>query len=142
MPSTHSVVLPLVAGVAAVALTLRRYVATLLFELQVDVTPRIVTSYALGARFAAFVVVYALLLGVAYWAGARREDASGDAVLVGATFAVAAVSALVATVVVLAVVGAGTRGPVFAAVTAVGSSAAVGVQLAVVAFAGVAAGRR
>lgn len=142
MPSTETVVPPVVAGVVAVALTVQRYLTALLVELQVDVSARALTRLTLGGRFVAFVLVYALLFGVAYWAGTRRSDTDSDAVLAGATFAVAAVCALVATAAVVGTLGFEARGPVFAAVTVLATSTATGVELAVVAFAGVAVGRR
>lgn len=138
----HTAAPPLVAAVVGVALTVRRYATALLLEFSADVTPRALTEYALGTRVVAFLLVYGLLFGVAYWTGTRREDASSDTTVAAGTFAVAALSALVSTGAILGVVGTGTRGPLLAAVTAVGSSAAVGVELAVVVFAGVAAARR
>ncbi|WP_336034388.1 hypothetical protein [Halobacterium yunchengense] len=143
MPSRPgSLVVPLVAGAVAVPFALRRHVTVLLLELGVDVSARDVTQYVLGSRFAAFVLVYALLLGTAYWAGSRAADAHDRGVVAAATFAVATAAALVANVAVLTVLGSGSRGLVFAAATTVGTSAAAGVELAVVAFAGLAAGER
>jgi len=134
---------PLAAAVAAVALTVQRFLVPLLLEFDVGLSPPANTQYALAARFASFLLVYGVLLGVAYWAGGR--DGAGDGrhlVVAAGTFVVAAGAALLASVVVLQMLGWRTRGMFVAFAGTVGRSASVGVQLGVVAFAGLAAGSR
>lgn len=134
---------PLAAAVAAVALTVQRVFVALLLELDVGLSAPASTRYALALRFASFLLVYGVLLGVAYWAGAREADSDTSYPLVAAvTFVVAAAVALLTSVAVVQVLGWGTRGVFVALATTVGQSASTGVQLGVVAFAGLAAGRR
>ncbi|CQH50917.1 uncharacterized protein HHUB_1675 [Halobacterium hubeiense] len=141
MPSTRTFVTVAVAAVVAVAVTLRRYVTLLVVELPIDVTPQLLTRATLGGRFAAFVLVYGLLFGVAYWAGTHASERD-DATLAAATFAAAATTALAVSVGVVAFTGGSTQSIVFDVAAVVATSVATGVKLAVVAFAGVAAGGR
>lgn len=129
---------PLVAGVAAIALTIQRYLTTLLLELSVDLSASSLTRYTLGAQFTTFLLVYGLLFSVSYWAGTTGERAWSDAALAVVAFSVAAVSALVTTAAVALFVDAELGGLVFAASVVTGTSVATGVKVAVVVFAGVA----
>ncbi|EMA65974.1 hypothetical protein C461_12403 [Halorubrum aidingense JCM 13560] len=137
---------PAVAAVAAAAISLTRRVPTVVLESSVGVpSPRALTLYTLGGRAVAFVLVYGLLLGAAYRVGRRGDGVGrrGDGVDVGATAlaagVVAAVVSLVGTAAILLWVEP-QQGAV-TAVSAVGSAVGVGVQLGVVAFAGLALGR-
>lgn len=140
---TAAIVPPLVAALAAVSLTLQRFVVPLLIEFDVDVSAPAGTHYTLAARFASFLFVYGVLLGAAYWAGRRdADDDHSSLVVAGATAAVAAAAALVASVAVLQVLGWGNQTLFVALAATAGQSASTGVQLGVVAFAGLAAGSR
>ena len=132
----------LVAVVAAVATTLQRFFVPLLLEFDIDVSTPATTQYALAARLVAFLLVYGALLGVAYWAGRRADDEPRLSVVAAAAFAVGATVALVTAVAVYLTLGLGHRDLFTAAAALVGQSAGTGVELGVVAFAGLAAGSR
>ena len=119
------------------------FLVPLLLELDVALAPPANTRYALAARFASFLLVYGVLLGVAYWAGTRDgADDGRHSVVAAVTFVVAAGAALLGSVAVLQVLGWGSQGLFVAFAGTVGRSASVGVQLGVVTFAGLAAGSR
>ncbi|SMO56977.1 hypothetical protein [Halorubrum cibi] len=128
------------AAVAAGTTSVTRRIAPILLESPIDLPATSVLSlYVAGGRFVSFALAYGLLLGVAYRVG-RTGDGSPDGGSVAlATGLVAAVAYLVATAGTLLWLGP-QQGAV-TAVLAVGSSVGVGVQLAVVAFAGVALGQ-
>ncbi|MUW14512.1 hypothetical protein GJ633_07370 [Halorubrum sp. CBA1125] len=131
---------PAVAAVAAAAISVARRIAPLILESSIDIPgPGALSLYALGGRAVSFVLVYGLLLGVAYRVGRR----GGDALDVGATtLATGAVGGLVYLVGSGAVLlWTGPNQDVIVALGALGSAVGVGVQLAVVAFAGLALGR-
>jgi len=92
-----------------------------------------------GGRFAAFLLVYGLVLGLAYRVGPGVDDrlalASGAAAALGHLAGAAVVRRA-------ADAGFGAGGPLVEAVVALGFSAGAGVELAVVAVAGGALGRR
>lgn len=138
---TRALLPAIVTAFAAGTTALTRRLAPILLESSVDIPPtNLLSLYIAGGRFVSFALVYGLLLGVAYRIGRTRDDPRGDGTVVLATGVVATVAYLVVT--------AGTLlwlDPQQGAITAVrtvGSSVGVGVQLAVVAFAGLALGRR
>lgn len=136
------VVLPLVAGFVAIAISVSRRLTVILLESSMEVPPpRTLSLYTLGGRFASFVLVYGLVLGLAYWVGRRRDGSSDDGTLALSTGVVAALAHLVGAGAILASLEPG-QDLAIAALATVGSSVAVGTQLAVVAFAGVALARR
>jgi len=132
---------PLVAAVAAAATTVQRFVVPLLLEFDVDAAGPTYTRYALGARFLSFLLVYGALLGVAYLVGSQTEDRPRLPLLSAATFAVATAVALVTTAAILLTIQSQPSGLLQLAGGTLGQSLSTGVQLAVVAFAGAAAGR-
>ncbi|WP_225332777.1 hypothetical protein [Halomicrobium urmianum] len=131
-----------VAGLVALATSVTRRVSPLVLEIAPDAaSPQVLTQATLGGRFAAFALTYGVLFGVAYRAGKHSGDPDGDvraAAVAGATAATAFVAGSAAAVFAL---GARQNPLVGVAVTA-GSGVAVGVRLAVVAFAGLALARR
>jgi len=131
---------PLVAAAAAAAATLQRFVVPLFLEFDVSVPAPATTRYALAARFAAFLLVYGALLGVAYWAGGRADGDTRPAAVAAAAFAVGTAVALATTGAVLLTLGPGNQGWLVRAATVVGQSAGTGVELGVVTFAGLVAG--
>ena len=134
-----SPVLPAVTAVVAAAVALTRRIPTLVLESPIGIPgPGALTRYTLGGHFVGFVLVYGLLLGVAY-----RVGRGGDALDVGATtLATGVVGAVVYLVVSGAVLlWAGPEQGLLVAVGAVGSAAGVGVELAVVGVGGLALGR-
>ena len=126
-----------VAAVVAVAVAVTRRIPPLLVGTSIP-TPAAerIALYVLAGRFVSFVLIYGLLFGVAVAVGSRRESTDGDGATVLATGVVAAVAYLGASAALLLVLGPGQV--LVNAVGGVGSSAGVGVQLAVVAFAGLA----
>ena len=131
---------PAVAAVVAVAVSLTRRITTIALESSIDIPdPGTLSLYAFGGRAVGFLLVYGLLLGVAYQVGRRR----GDALDIGATTlaagVVGGVAFLVGTGAVL--LWAGPQQGVIVAVGTVGAAAGAGVELAVVSFAGLALGR-
>lgn len=131
---------PAVAAAVAAAIGVTRRIPPILIESSLEIpSPRALSLYVAGGRFVSFALVYGVLLGVAYLVGRGRADARGDGALVYATGGVAAVAYLLVTAGVLLLLGP-ERG-VLTAVRVIGSSVGVGVQLAVVTFAGLALGR-
>ncbi|WP_123623840.1 hypothetical protein [Halorubrum sp. CSM-61] len=131
---------PAVAAVVAAAISVTRRVPTVVMESSIGVPgPRALSLYTLGGRFAAFVLVYGLLLGVAYRAGRHGGDAVDARATTLATGAIGGLAYLVGTTAVL--LWAGPSHEAISAVGALGAAVAVGVQFAVVAFAGLALGR-
>ena len=135
-----SLIPPAVAALVAVALSLARRITTIALESSMNIPdPGTLSLYAFGGRAVGFLLVYGLLLGVAYRVG-RRD---GDALDIGATTLTAGVAAGVAYLVGTGAVllWAGPDQNVFVAVGTVGGAVGAGVELAVVAFAGLALGR-
>ncbi|EMA67906.1 hypothetical protein [Halorubrum kocurii] len=131
---------PAVAAVVAATVALTRRIATLVLESPIGIPgPGALTRYTLGGRFVAFALVYGLLLGVAY----RVGRGGGDALDVGATTLATGVVGAVGYVVVTGAVllWAGPEQGWVVAVGTLGSAVGVGVELVVVAFAGLALGR-
>jgi hypothetical protein len=130
---------PVVAAVVALAVSGIRRLAPILLRSPVSLpSAETLSVYVVSARFTAFVLVYGLLFGVALAAGIRDADASATATAL-ATGASAAIAFLLGSGAVLWYLGP-DRGPIATAVFAVGASLGVGVQFAVVAYAGVALG--
>ncbi|WP_186310983.1 hypothetical protein [Halorubrum depositum] len=128
---------PAVAAVAAAAVAVTRRLPPLLVGSSIPTpSPESVALYALGGRFVSFLLIYGLLFGVAVAVGARRESTDRDAAIVLATGVLAAVAYLVASAAVLLVLDPSRV--LTNAVAGLGSSAGVGVHLAVVTFAGLA----
>jgi len=127
---------PVVAAVVAVVVAVSRRIPPLLVGTSLP-TPEVerIALYTLVGRFAAFVLIYGLLFGVAVAVG-REGSPDGDGATVLATGLVGAVAYLVASAALLSVLEPG-QVPVNV-VAALGSSAGVGIRLAVVAFAGLA----
>ncbi|WP_226022371.1 hypothetical protein [Halomicrobium salinisoli] len=131
-----------VAGLVALATSVARRVPPLVLEFAPDAaSPQVVSLSTLGGRFVAFALAYGLLFGVAYRAGRRSGDPNGDVRAAAVAGAVAAFAFVVGSAAVLFALDA-RQDPLVGVATTVGSGAAVGVQLAVVAFAGIALGRR
>lgn len=128
---------PAVAAVVAVAIAVLRRLPPLLVRSSIP-TPGAerVALYAIGGRFVSFALVYGLLFGVAVAVGRHGASTDGDGATALATGLVAAVASLVASAALLLVLDPGQ--PLVNAVAGVGSSVGVGVQLAVVVFAGLA----
>ena len=132
---------PVVAAVVALAVSGIRRLAPLLLESSVPLpSPASLSAYVAGSRFGAFLLVYGLLFGVALFVGRRSEDVSATATAL-ATGASATVAFLVGSIAVLWYLGP-DRSPVVTAVFALGASLGVGIQFAVVAYAGVSLGER
>ncbi|SFH79447.1 hypothetical protein SAMN04488066_1363 [Halorubrum aquaticum] len=129
-----------VAAVAAGTTSVTRRIAPILLESSIDLPSTSALSlYIAGGRFVSFALVYGLLLGVAYGIGRAGNGSRGDGSIALATGVIAAVTYLVVTAGTLHWLG--PQQGAITAVMAVGSSVGVGVQLAVVAFAGLALGR-
>ena len=131
---------PAVAAVVAVAVSLTRRITTILLESSISMPEAETLSlYIFGGRAVGFVLVYGLLLGVAYRVG--RRDA--DAIDLGATTLAAGVAGGIAYLLGTGAVllWAGPAQNVIVAVGTVGGAAGAGVELAVVSFAGLALGR-
>ncbi|MGQ3329825.1 hypothetical protein [Halorubrum sp. FL23] len=131
---------PAVAAVVAVAVGVVRRIPPIVVESPIEIPgPGALSLYTLGGRAAAFVLVYGLLLGVAYRVGRRDGDAIDAGATTLATAAIGGIAYLVASGAVVLWLGPNQRW--IAAVGTLGSAAAVGVELAIVAFAGLALGR-
>ncbi|WP_128904012.1 hypothetical protein [Halorubrum amylolyticum] len=131
---------PAVAAVVAVAISVTRRIPPIILESSIGLSgPGAISLYTLGGRFVAFALVYGLLLGVAYRVGRRGDDALDVGGTTLATGAVGGIAYLVGTGAVLLWIGPDQG--VIVALGALGSAVAVGVELAVVAFAGLALGR-
>ncbi|MDZ5811101.1 hypothetical protein U4E84_07050 [Halorubrum sp. AD140] len=136
-----SAVPPAAAAVAAAAIAVSRRLPPLVLESGVSLpSPETISLYALGGRFVSFVLVYGLLFALAVAAGERRDPADGPGATVLATGLAAGVVYLVATAATLLVLD--PRQGLVTVLGGVGSGVGVGVQLAVVAFAGIALGER
>lgn len=135
-------VLPFIAGPVALVSSVTRVLVPILLTLPIEAPPSETLSlYIAGSRFSVFVLVYGLLFGLAYWAGSRY-DTTIDGPVTLATGVVAAISYFVGSLVVFQFIGPGEHGWLLTIVQITGSSVGVGVQLAVVAFAGIAAANR
>ncbi|OYR45894.1 hypothetical protein [Halorubrum sp. Eb13] len=128
---------PAVAAVAAVATAVTRRLPPLLVGSSIpSPSAERIALYTLGGRFVSFLLIYGLLLGVAVAVGSRRASTDGDGATALATGVVAAVAYLVASAALLVVLD--PNRVLTNAVAGVGSAVGVGVQLAVVVFAGLA----
>lgn len=87
MSTNHRLLPPLVAGVVAVVVGVTRHLpAVLNRHLTAVPTPRELTGYLLAGRALAFLLVFGLLFGTAYWAGRRvdvRDEYASTSVLAG-----------------------------------------------------------
>ena len=132
---------PAVAAVAAVATAVTRRLPPLLVGSSIpSPSPERIALYTLAGRFASFLLIYGLLLGVAVAVGSHRTSTDGDGATALATGVVAAVAYLGASAALLVVLDPSRV--LTNAVAGVGSAVGVGVQLAVVAFAGLALAER
>ncbi|QAU12104.1 hypothetical protein EKH57_04740 [Halorubrum sp. BOL3-1] len=130
---------PVVAAVVALAVSGIRRLSALLLESSVSLRPaERLTTYVMSGRFAGFLLIYGLLFGVAFAAGRRDSDVSATSTAL-ATGASATVAFLVGSAAVLSYLSA-DRSVVVTVVFALGAALGVGVQLTVVAYAGVALG--
>ncbi|MGM0448105.1 MAG: hypothetical protein ACQERM_07630 [Methanobacteriota archaeon] len=132
---------PVVAAVVALAVSGIRRLSPLLLESPVSLpSAEALSTYLVSGRFTAFLLIYGLLFGVALLAGLRDADASATSTAL-ATGASATVAFLAGSIAGLWYLGP-DRGPIVAAVFALGASLGVGVQFAVVAYAEVSLGER
>lgn len=132
---------PIVAAIVALAVSGIRRLSPILLESSVSLpSAEALSTYLVSAQFAAFLLVYGLLFGVALLAGLGNADVSA-ALTALATGASATVSFLLGLAAVLWYLSP-DRGPVVTAVFALGASFGVGIQFAVVAYAGVTLGER
>jgi len=132
--------LPAVAAVVALASSVLRRLPPLLVSSSIGPSsPQAIAWYAAGGRLLLFLLAYGLLFGVAFGVGRRRADTQGDSRLALASGLAAAVAALVGTGVVLSVLD--PRQGIVVFVQGFGSALSVGVQFAVIAFAGLASAR-
>ena len=132
---------PIVAAVVALAVSGIRRLSPILLESPVSLpSAESLSTYLASAQLAAFLLVYGLLFGAALLAGLRDADVSATSTAL-ATGASATGSFLLGSAAVLWYLGP-DRGPVVTAVFALGASLGVGIQFAVVAYAGVALGER
>ncbi|OVE85020.1 hypothetical protein [Natronolimnobius baerhuensis] len=100
-----------------------------------------ITQVTLGGRFVTFVFVYGVLFGFAYVVGTRFEDVDIEP-LVLLTGAVAALASLVGTVFLDWWADVDYTNLWHVTLSIVGGSVGTGIQLAVVAFAGIALAQR
>lgn len=134
---------PIVAGFVALVMSVNRRLSALLLELSTSyLSPETFTRVTLAGRFLVFVLVYALLFGLAYWVGNRTDDSRLGERTAVATGVLGTIGYLAGTGIVLQWLDFERRTLAFAAAVEVGSGIAVGIQLAVVTFAGVALARR
>jgi hypothetical protein len=132
---------PVVAAVVALAVSGIRRLAPILLQSPLSLpSAETLSTYVVSARFAAFLLVYGLLFGSALLVGLRDADASATSTAL-ATGASATAAFLLGSAAVRWYLGP-ERGPVATAVVALGASLGVGIQFAVVAYAGVALGER
>lgn len=130
---------PIVAAVVALVVSGIRRLSPIILQSSLTLPPaERLSVYLLSARFAAFVLIYGLLFGVALAAGLRDADVSATSTAL-ATGASATVAFLLGSAAVLSYLGP-DRGAIATAVFALGASLGVGIQFAVVAYAGVALG--
>ena len=129
---------PATAAVVALAVSLTRRVTTIAVGTAIGVPgPGALTLYRFGGRAVGFVLVYGLLLGVAYRVG-RRGDPLDIGPTTLATGLVGGVAFLFGTAAILAWTGSRN---VIVAVGTVGAAVGAGIELAVVALAGLSLGR-
>ncbi|AEH38156.1 hypothetical protein [Halopiger xanaduensis] len=132
---------PIVAGVVGAIVSVTRRLAALLLELSsTGPSTEVITRTTLGGRALVFALTYGALFGLAYRAG-TRTDPRADGRLTVVTGVVAAIGYLVGSAIVFRVLST-RRHPALAGLLELGSGVAVGVQLAVVTFAGLALARR
>ncbi|ELZ36399.1 hypothetical protein C465_03900 [Halorubrum distributum JCM 9100] len=132
---------PIVAAIVALAVSGIRRLSPILLESPVSLpSAEALSTYLVSAQFTAFLLVYGLLFGAALLAGLGDADVSATLTAL-ATGASATASFLLGSAVVLWYLGP-DRGPVATAVFALGASLGVGIQFAVVAYAGVSLGER
>ena len=130
---------PIVAGVVALAVSGIRRLTPILLQSSVSLPAgERLRVYLMSAQFAGFVLVYGLLFGVALASGVRDADVSAASTAL-ATAASATVAFLVGSAAVFSYLGP-EQSLVVTAVLALGASLGVGIQFAVVAYAGVALG--
>ncbi|GAA0535776.1 hypothetical protein ABNG02_13460 [Halorubrum ejinorense] len=130
---------PIVAAVVALAVSGIRRFSALLLQSPVSLPPsERFTMYLMSAQFVAFVLIYGLVFGVALGSGLRDADVSPTSTAL-ATGASATVAFLVGSAAVLWYL-APSSGAVLTAVFSLGASLGVGIQFAVVAYAGVSIG--
>lgn len=130
---------PVVAAVVALAVSGIRRLSPIILQSPVSLpSAETLSMYLVSAQFTGFVLVYGLLFGVALASGVRDADVSATSTAL-ATGASATVAFLIGSAAVLSYLGP-DRGPVVTAVFALGASLGVGIQFAVVAYAGVALG--
>ncbi|ELZ52543.1 MULTISPECIES: hypothetical protein [Halorubrum] len=130
---------PVVAAVVALAVSGIRRLAPILLESSVSIRPaERLTTYVMGGRFAAFVLIYGLLFGVALAVGTRDPGVSAASTAL-ATGASATVAFLVGSAAVLSYITP-DQSVIVTAVFALGAALGIGVQFAVVAYAGVSLG--
>ncbi|SFR48124.1 MULTISPECIES: hypothetical protein [Halorubrum] len=130
---------PIVAAVVALAVSGMRRLSPILLESPLSIpSAEALSRYLVSAQFTAFLLVYGLLFGAALASGLRDAEASPTSTAL-ATGASATGSFLLGSVAVLWYLSP-DRGPVVTAVFALGASLGVGIQFAVVAYAGVALG--
>ncbi|WP_423997423.1 hypothetical protein [Halorubrum trapanicum] len=132
---------PIVAAVVALAVSGIRRLSPILLESPVSLpSAEALSTYLVSAQFTAFILVYGLLFGAALLAGLRDADVSATSTAL-ATGASATGSFLLGSAAVLWYLSP-DRGPVVTAAFALGASLGVGIQFAVVAYAGVSIGER
>ena len=130
---------PVVAAVVALAVSGIRRLSPILLRSPVSLpSAETLSTYLLSARFTAFLLVYGLLFGAALLAGLRDADISATSTAL-ATGASATAAFLLGSVAVLWYLGP-DRGPIATAAFALGASLGVGIQFAIVAYAGVSLG--
>jgi len=130
---------PVVAAIVALAVSGIRRFSALLVESPLSLPPsERFTMYIMSAQFVGFVLIYGLVFGVALGAGQRDADVSATSTAL-ATGASATVAFLVGSAAVLWYLTP-SSGAVVTAVFALGASLGVGIQFAIVAYAGVSLG--
>ncbi|VTT88106.1 hypothetical protein DM2_1440 [Halorubrum sp. DM2] len=130
---------PVVAAVVALAVSGIRRLSAILLESSVSIRPaERLTTYVMSGRFVGFALIYGLLFGVAFAAGRRDSDVSATSTAL-ATGASATVAFLVGSAVVLSYLSA-DRSVVVTAVFALGAGLGIGIQFAVVTYAGISLG--
>ncbi|NGM70175.1 hypothetical protein G6M89_14350 [Natronolimnobius sp. AArcel1] len=96
----------------------------------------------LGGRFAVFVAVYGVLLGLATLVGRRGESTVSDRDVVLLTGIATAIFALVSTILIFWTLGNGIEAELLVLAAGFGMAISAGIQSAVVSFAGICLGRR
>lgn len=130
------------AGLVALATSVARHATSVVLQFAPDaVTAQTASLYLLGGRLVVFALTYGLLFGVAHRAGRHSGDPDGDVRTAAAVGVAAALVYVVASAALFLSLDV-QQGPLTVAAWTVGSGVATGVQLAVVAFAGIALARR